>query len=119
MVPANFHDPPRHRQRRHATTQTHTHAWSRYRGFPLSWKVVCCTVNHFWAKIQLLTNLSARELTLDAATAARNSRGSTKTMPTAQVKKLLDSRNEREVLEGLKRAVSVSNVVGAHIHGAY
>lgn len=29
-------------------------------------------------------------------------------MPPAQIKKLLDSRNEREVLEGLRRVIEVS-----------
>ncbi|KAK3352720.1 adaptin N terminal region-domain-containing protein [Lasiosphaeria hispida] len=49
---------------------------------------------------------SARELTLDAASAAaRNSRSSTKPLDRAQVKKLLDSRNEREVLDGLRRVI--------------
>ncbi|PMD36096.1 putative AP-3 adaptor complex subunit beta [Hyaloscypha variabilis F] len=50
---------------------------------------------------------SARELTLDAAQSARSSRSSTKTLPTAQIKKLLDSRNDREILEGLRRVISM------------
>ena len=49
----------------------------------------------------------ARDLTLDAAQAARNSRSSTKIPPAAQVKKLLDSRNDREVLDGLRKVISV------------
>ncbi|TVY34342.1 AP-3 complex subunit beta [Lachnellula subtilissima] len=53
---------------------------------------------------------SARELTLDAAQSARSSRSSLKTMSTAQIKKLLDSRNDREVLEGLRRVISVHDV---------
>ena len=61
--------------------------------------------------VHLLTFPPARELTLDAATAARSSRGPPKSMPTAQIKKLLDSRNEREVLDGLKRVVSVSTLI--------
>jgi len=32
----------------------------------------------------------------------------TQPMPAAQLKKLLDSRHEREVLEGLRRVVAVS-----------
>ncbi|CZT42287.1 related to beta-NAP protein [Rhynchosporium secalis] len=50
----------------------------------------------------------ARELTLDAAQSARSSRSSTvKTLPAAQIKKLLDSRNEREVLDGLRKVISM------------
>lgn len=52
--------------------------------------------------------LVARELTLDAAQSARNSRGTAKILPTAQIKRLLDSRNEREVLDGLRKVISVS-----------
>ncbi|KAK5661161.1 hypothetical protein OQA88_11052 [Cercophora sp. LCS_1] len=48
---------------------------------------------------------SARELTLDAASAARGARGATKPLDKTQVKKLLDSRNEREVLDGLRRVI--------------
>ncbi|KAK3319125.1 adaptin N terminal region-domain-containing protein [Apodospora peruviana] len=51
---------------------------------------------------------SARELTLDAAAAARSSRGSSSKPPDRnQVKKLLDSRNDREVLDGLRRVISM------------
>ncbi|PVH83565.1 ARM repeat-containing protein [Cadophora sp. DSE1049] len=50
---------------------------------------------------------SARELTLDAAQSARSSRSAVKTLPAAQIKKLLDSRNEREVLEGLRKVISM------------
>ncbi|EMR62204.1 putative ap-3 adaptor complex subunit beta protein [Eutypa lata UCREL1] len=51
---------------------------------------------------------SARELTLDAAHAARSSRSTTtRSLPTAQLKKLLDSRNDREVLDGLRRVISM------------
>ncbi|KAH8678974.1 adaptin N terminal region-domain-containing protein [Tricladium varicosporioides] len=50
---------------------------------------------------------SARELTLDAAQGARSSRGATKTLPAAQIKKLLDSRNDREVLDGLRKVISM------------
>ncbi|KAL1872799.1 hypothetical protein VTK73DRAFT_1270 [Phialemonium thermophilum] len=50
---------------------------------------------------------SARELTLDAASAARNSRGPPKPLDRSQVKRLLDSRNEREVLDGLRRVISM------------
>jgi len=58
----------------------------------------------------LLTFTSiARDLTLDAAQAARSSRGNTniKSLPPAQIKKLLDSRHDREVLEGLRKVIFV------------
>ncbi|SPN99894.1 related to beta-NAP protein [Cephalotrichum gorgonifer] len=48
----------------------------------------------------------ARELTLDAAQATRNSRSS-KPLDRHQVKKLLDSRNDREVLDGLRRVLAL------------
>ncbi|KAI0834102.1 ARM repeat-containing protein [Hypoxylon sp. FL0890] len=59
--------------------------------------------------ISRISNLleSARELTLDAAQAARSSRSTTRSLPTAQIKKLLDSRNDREVLDGLRRVISM------------
>ncbi|KAJ2904401.1 ap-3 adaptor complex subunit beta [Zalerion maritima] len=52
---------------------------------------------------------SARELTLDAASAARSSasRSSNRPMDKTQIRRLLDSRNEREVLEGLRRVMSM------------
>lgn len=56
---------------------------------------------------RLLTSSPARELTLDAAQAARSTRVTTKSLPTAQLKKLVDSRNEREVLDGLRRVISM------------
>ncbi|KAI0017619.1 ARM repeat-containing protein [Xylariomycetidae sp. FL0641] len=59
--------------------------------------------------ISRVSNLleSARELTLDAAQAARSTRSTTRSLPPAQLKKLLDSRNEREVLDGLRRVISM------------
>ncbi|KAK2068373.1 hypothetical protein P8C59_003013 [Phyllachora maydis] len=50
---------------------------------------------------------NARELTLDAASAARSARGAARPLDRAQVKKLVDSGNEREVLDGLRRVVSM------------
>lgn len=50
---------------------------------------------------------SARDLTIDAAQSARSSRGPQKNIPAAQIKKLLDSRHEREVLEGLRKVISM------------
>ncbi|KAG9235819.1 adaptin N terminal region-domain-containing protein [Amylocarpus encephaloides] len=59
--------------------------------------------------ISRITSLleSARELTLDAAQSARSSRSSTKNLPAVQVKKLLDSRNDRDVLDGLRKVISM------------
>jgi AP-3 complex subunit beta len=51
---------------------------------------------------------TARDLTLEAARDASNvRRTSTKELPSGQLKKLLDSRTEREILEGLRRVVTV------------
>ncbi|KAF6834554.1 ap-3 adaptor complex subunit beta [Colletotrichum plurivorum] len=49
---------------------------------------------------------SARELTLDAASATRSARSTGRPLDRTQIKKLLDSRNEREVLDGLRRVLS-------------
>ncbi|KAI1407025.1 ARM repeat-containing protein [Hypoxylon sp. FL1857] len=59
--------------------------------------------------IARISNLleSARELTLDAAQVARSSRSTTRSLPAPQLKKLLDSRNDREVLDGLRRVISM------------
>ncbi|KAI9736445.1 MAG: AP-3 complex subunit beta [Claussenomyces sp. TS43310] len=60
--------------------------------------------------ISRISNLleSARDLTLDAAQAARSSRGtSQKGMSSAQIKRLLDSRNDRDILEGLRKLTSM------------
>ncbi|KAH7062009.1 adaptin N terminal region-domain-containing protein [Paraphoma chrysanthemicola] len=52
---------------------------------------------------------TARDLTLEAANNAGNvRRTSTRELPSGQLKKLLDSRSEREVLEGLRRVVTMS-----------
>lgn len=51
---------------------------------------------------------TARDLTLEAARDASNARKApTRPLPSAQLKKLLDSRSERDVLEGLRRVVTV------------
>ena len=52
---------------------------------------------------------TARDLTLEAARDAANIRNktSTKMPPSGQLKKLLDSRSERDVLEGLRRVITV------------
>ena len=49
----------------------------------------------------------ARDLTIDAAQAARSSRSTQKSLSTAQIRKLLDSRNEREILDGLRKVITV------------
>jgi AP-3 complex subunit beta len=52
--------------------------------------------------------VTARDLTLEAARDASNARrSSTQMLPSGQLKKLLDSRSERDVLEGLRRVVTV------------
>lgn len=52
---------------------------------------------------------SARDLTIEAARDASSSRKtSTRMLPSGQLKKLLDSRSERDVLEGLRRVVTMS-----------
>ncbi|KAF2764969.1 ARM repeat-containing protein [Teratosphaeria nubilosa] len=49
---------------------------------------------------------TARDLTLEAARDA-GPRKSTRPLPALQIKKLLDSRNEREVLDGLRRVIAM------------
>ncbi|UPX18828.1 AP-3 complex subunit beta [Ascochyta rabiei] len=52
---------------------------------------------------------TARDLTLEAAREASNARKApTRMLPSGQLKKLLDSRSERDVLEGLRRVVTMS-----------
>ncbi|TFB00554.1 AP-3 complex subunit beta-2 [Trichoderma ghanense] len=50
---------------------------------------------------------AARELTLDAAQATRGVRTTSKMLDRNQMRKLLDSRNDREVLEGLRRVIAM------------
>ena len=57
-------------------------------------------------ELVLTTPRTARDLTLEAARDA-GPRKSTRPLPAAQIKKLLDSRNERDVLDGLRRVVAV------------
>ena len=49
---------------------------------------------------------TARDLTLEASLAA-GPRKSTRPLPAPQIKKLLDSRNERDVLDGLRRIIAM------------
>lgn len=58
-------------------------------------------------RVTKLTAIPARELTLDAAQATRNVRTSSRPLDRTQMRKLLDSRNDREVHEGLRRVISV------------
>lgn len=52
---------------------------------------------------------TARDLTIEAARDASSTRRtSTRMLPSGQLKKLLDSRSERDVLEGLRRVVTMS-----------
>lgn len=55
---------------------------------------------------ELPLTIKARDLTLEAAKDV-GPRKSTRPLPAAQIKKLLDSRHEREVLDGLRRVVAV------------
>ncbi|KAJ0425593.1 adaptin N terminal region-domain-containing protein [Aspergillus carlsbadensis] len=55
---------------------------------------------------------TARELTLEAAQSAAMSRGtgigtSSRTISVSHIKKLLDSRNDRDVLDGMRRIISL------------
>jgi vesicle coat complex subunit len=53
---------------------------------------------------------TARDLTLEAARDASAVRKpSTRPLPSAQLKKLLDSRSDRDVLEGLRRVITVGS----------
>jgi hypothetical protein len=64
---------------------------------------------------------TARDLTLEAARDASNARKTpARTLPSGQLKKLLDSRAERDVLEGLRRVVTVRRPRPTHpvpLHG--
>ncbi|KAI9713047.1 MAG: AP-3 complex subunit beta [Bogoriella megaspora] len=51
------------------------------------------------------SSMTARDLTLDASSSVR--RSSTRTLPPAQIKKLLDSRTERDILEGLRKVIAM------------
>lgn len=60
----------------------------------------------------MLMKSTARELTLEAAQSAGTARSlATRSVirdqSTAQIKKLLDSRNDREILDGLRKVISV------------
>lgn len=60
----------------------------------------------------MVTVRIARELTLEAAQSATSNRSSntdysSRTYSVAHIKKLLDSRHEREVLDGMRRVISV------------
>lgn len=106
--------------------------WSPSVAFPVCWRQVRCpflclvhllslhwlgsTSGHVnWVAVAMHPSSfahwsfsTARDLTLEAARDASNvRRSSPKELPSGQLKKLLDSRTEREVLEGLRRVVTV------------
>lgn len=61
-----------------------------------------------------LIRIAARELTIEAAQSAGSgrisaSRSAARELSFSQTKKLLDSRNDREILEGLRKVISVRN----------
>jgi AP-3 complex subunit beta len=64
-------------------------------------------------ELQIISNMSskffsARDLTIEAARdAASARRSSTKPIPPSTLKKLLDSRREADILEGLRRVVTI------------
>ncbi|PNS18765.1 hypothetical protein CAC42_5304 [Sphaceloma murrayae] len=59
--------------------------------------------------ISKVSNLleAARELTLEASRDASSARRPLRPLPPAQIQKLLDSRSERDVLEGLRRVIAL------------
>ena len=64
----------------------------------------------------MLMKSTARELTLEAAQSAGTARSLVtrsviRDQSTTQIKKLLDSRNDREVLDGLRKVISVRTPV--------
>jgi hypothetical protein len=54
-----------------------------------------------------LTTPIARDLTLEAARDAGPRKTTSRPVPAVQIKKMLDSRVERDVLDGLRRVVAV------------
>lgn len=80
-------------------------SWSRSLEYRLSSRQVDGAAKKN-GKQHRLTTMPARDLTLDAAKEA-GSRKSTKPLPAQQIKKLLDSRSERDVLDGLRRVISM------------
>lgn len=86
-----------------------TQKWNRSREYHRCW-IQVWIMNSMIPAGLILT--SARELTLEAAQSAGsartvNSRPSNRDLPFAQTKKLVDSRNDREILEGLRKVISV------------
>jgi hypothetical protein len=61
-------------------------------------------------------NSPARDLTLEAAQAATVSKllksgSSSRSIPFAKLKSLLDSRSDRDILEGLRKVISVRRIL--------
>lgn len=84
--------------------------WSLLRGYPVCSRAVRFSLvsSCIIANVYLVP---ARELTLDAASATRSTRSTGRPLDRTQIKKLLDSRNEREVLDGLRRVLSVGTAL--------
>lgn len=75
------------------------------------------TGTSFWSRFvhqSLIPMWTARELTLEAAQSAASNKLAPPNYAShgysaSHIKKLLDSRNEREVLDGMRRVISVRN----------
>lgn len=83
--------------------------WSPYRGSAGCWRQVSSYTrdnNMESIRWELTSITAARDLTLEAARDA-GPRKSNRALPAAQIKKMLDSRQERDVLDGLRRVVAV------------
>lgn len=74
---------------------------------------VCIQLHSVLSVTNLLCVPPARELTLEAAQSAGSAKLAAKlnypsrTLTVSQIKKLLESRNDREVLDGMRRVISV------------
>ena len=88
--------------------------WRRSLEYRRCWKQVSHSAGNCapWHGTAGLTVRIARELTLEAAQSAASNRSSkpdyaSRTYSAAHIKKLLDSRHEREVLDGMRRVIAV------------
>ena len=78
--------------------------WSQYLEYHRCWRQVSCFVTN--EAYSATDAYEARDLTLDAAREA-GARKPARPLPAQQIKKLLDSRNERDVLDGLRRVIAL------------
>lgn len=66
--------------------------------------------------LQYADPTQARDLTVDAAQAMskalKGGSSSSRNIPFTKLKALLDSRSDRDILDGLKRVISVRSTVG-------